>query len=308
MGRAAMGRAREDRGRAATGRGRTGRASGRGGKARASDLGATGRPSTVRGVGRRSTAHVTVHGTMVREGLGRGGSSAARRARVVRRIDGDPRGHDPTGAVPAVRVVPVVRMRGGLRVLGRSGAVRGRDRVIDSDRVRGRVSGIDRPTSGARGRERNPGVRTTGGLVRIRIRIVMIATDRASVHAAIERAMDHARAGRPAGARSPVRPAVAALVPIGRTARGPRAGARTGARRSSPVTAVRPGRRPCHPRRRSARTRSSSLVDARSRKRSLRVVPRSVCSSFPSGEPPSRSSCFMPRTCGSRSSKSKVAR
>lgn len=296
---------REATGPAATGHPATGPAA----TGRASGHGATGRPLAVRGVVRRTTARATVHGATAREAMTQGGSSPAPRARVVRRSVGGPRDRGPTGAVPAARVL---RMRGGLRVLGRSAVVRGRGRAIDSDRVRGRGPGIGGPTSAATGRAMNRGGRTIAGPDRIET----TETDRgrapakaqASVRAAIARATDRARAGRPVGGRSVARPALAAPVPIDHTARGPRAGARTHARRSSPATAVRPGRRRCHLRRHSAPTRSWWLVGAPSRRRSSLVDRPSASLSSPSGGPPSRSSCSMPRTCGSRSWRSRVAR
>jgi len=313
MGRGAMGRAGTGRGMtglAVMGRVEMDRGSGRGGMGRRSTVReavrGVARRSTVRGVARRSTVRAAVRGTaraltapvpMVPEG-----SSPVPPAPAAGRNHGAGRGRAMTGAARAVPAARAGRMPGGRRVHGPSVVVRGPDRAIDSDRGRGRDHGIETRTTGATRRATNLGGRTTAG----RTRVEATKIDRGR-RPGIVQGTDRAGEGRPDGDRSEARPAVAARVRIDRTATARTAGVPTNGRRSSATTEVRRGRRRCHPRRRSATRRSSSPAGVRSKRRSSPGARPSVSWWSRSDAPPSRRSCFMPRTCASRSWRSKGA-
>ena len=281
-----------------------GRGSGRDGMGR----GSTDR-ETVRGVARRSTVRAvvlrtTAHGTArVRTApvpMARDGSSLVPPVPAVGRNHGGGRARGMTEVAQAVRAARVDRMPGGPRVHGPSAVVRGPDRAIDSDRGRGRGRGIEARTSGATRPATNRGGRMTAGRARTKI-------DRGG-RPGIAQGTDRAEEGRPDGDRSEACPVVAARARIDRIASARKAGVHTIGHRSSAATEVRPGHRRCHLRRRSATTRSSSPAGVRSKRRSSLGARPSASSSCRSAAQPSRRSCFMPRTCASRSSRSKGAR
>lgn len=281
----------------------TGRGSDRVAMDRGSGHAGTGRRSTARGVARRMTARATARVLTAPVPMAHDGSSPVPPVPAAGRNHGGDQGRGMTEAVRAARAVRADRMPGGLPALGRIAVVRGPDRAIDPDRGRGRDRGIGGRTSGTTDPTTNRGGRTTAG----RARIEATQTDRD--HAPVKvRATDREGEGRPVAGRSEARPALAARARIDPTASARKAGARSNARPSSAPMEVRRGRRRCHLRRRSATTRNLWLAGVRSKRRSSRGARPSVSSSSHSAERPSRRSCSMPRTCGSRSSRSKGAR
>jgi hypothetical protein len=234
-----------------------------------------------------------------------GRSSAVRPARADRKIDGARQARAQT---VVARADP--RSRGVPPALAQTGAVRGPDRGTDSDRARGRGPGrtaaptIDIPTIGTTSRAMSHGGPTTGLAARAEASGIGRVTRRATTTVP-DTAL--AGAGRRAGTSLPAHPGTtrAPTDPIdrGQVAIGP-----TPARRSSRAAADRHGRPRCRRPRRSARTRRSLPVAVRSRRPSSPDAPPSVSSSYRSAARPSRRSSCMPRTCGSRSSRSKAAR
>lgn len=302
-GRGAMAPAGTGRGATALAvmrRGGTGRGSVRAAMGPGSGRAGTGRRSTVRGVALRTTARGTARDLTAPVPMAHVGSSPVLPVLGPGRNHGGDRGRGMTAAVRAARAG---RMPGGLPALGPIAAVRGPDRAIDSDRGRGRDRGIGGRTSGAKGPATNRGDRTTAG----RARIEATETDRDHAPAKV-RATDHEGEGRPVADRSEARPAVAARARIDPTASARKAGARSNARPSSAPTEVRRGRRRCRLQRRSATTRNLLLAGVRSKRHSSPGARPSDCSWCHSAERPSRRSCSMPRTCGSRSSRSRGAR
>jgi hypothetical protein len=262
----------------------------RGGRGRDPGRVAMGQGSGHAGTDRRSTVRGVARRTMARE-TGRETGRVLTAPVPMAHGDSSPARPGPAAA----------RMPGGLPALGPIAVVRGPDRAIDSDRGRGR--GIGGRTSGATGPATNRGGRTTAA----RARIEATETDRDHAPAKA-RATDREGEGRPVAGRSEARPAVAARARIDPTASALTAVARSNAHPSSAPTEVRRGRRGCHLPRRSATTRSWSLAGARSKRRSSLGARPSVSSSCRNAERRSRRSCCMPRTCGSRSSRSKGAR
>ena len=308
-GRGAMAPAGTPRGAtvlAVMGRSRTGRDSGRAGTERGSGRAGTGRGSTVRGVARRTTAPGTARALTGPVPMAHDASSPVPPVHAAGRNHGRDRGRAMTEAVRVAQVAQAARagrMPGGPRVLGPIAVVRGPDRAIDSDRVRGCGHGIAARTIGANRPVPNPGARTTDGPAWIGA----TETDRGSPPV-IAQATDAAGEGRPGGDRSEAHPALAARPRIDRIASAPKAGIRTNGRRSTAPTGARHGRQRCHPRRRSAMTRNLSRAGVRSKRRSSLGARPSVSWWCRSDGPRSRRSCSMPRTCGSRSSRSKGAR
>ena len=292
--------------RGAMGPARTGRGSGRDAMDRRSTVPGVGRRSTARatarGVGSRSTARATARDRTAPVPMARDGSSPVPPVPAARRNRGGDLGRGMIAAVPAARAG---RTRGGRRVRGRIAVVRGPDRAIDSDRGRGHDRGIGGRKSVMTGRATNHGGRTTAG--QVRVGTTAIDQDRPP---AIAQVTDRVGEVRPVAGRSAARPAaaaVAARVRIDRIASARKAGARTNGHRSSVATGVRRDPRRCHRQTRSATKRNSSRAGVRSKRRSSLGARPSVFSWSHSVERPSRRSCSTPRTCASRSSRSKGA-
>ena len=208
-----------------------------------------------------------------------------------------------------IRGAPPVRARNavvrGPQVRARNAVVCGPDRAAGSGRVRGHGHGRNSgPTTAATGRATKPGSRTSDR----RVRAGTTAIDRLRAPGrAIARVTGRAPTDRPPDGLSRDRPAVA-RTSTGHTARGP---ARIGHLVAQPATraaAVRHVARRCHHRRRSGPMRRSLPAAGRSRRPSSRGVPRFDSWSSPNVVPPSRRSCSMPRTCGSRSSRWRAVR
>lgn len=278
----------------------TGQVSGRVAMGPGSGRAGTGRRSTVRGVAGRTTVRGTARIPATPVPMAHDASSPVLPVPGTGPNHGGGRGR---GMTEAVRAVLAGRMPGGLPALGPIMVVRGPDPAIDSDRGRGRDRGIGGRATGTKVPAMNRGGRTTAS----RARIEATKTDRD--HAPVKlRATGREGEGHPDAGRSEARVQVAARARIDPTASAPKADARPNARPSSATTEVRRGRRHCPLQRRWATTRSLSLAGVRSKRHSSLDARPSVSSSCRSAERPSRRSCSMPRTCGSRSSRSKGGR
>jgi len=240
----------------------------------------------------------------------RGRSSPVPPDRAGRTIAGVPPDRVPTvagraGRVGGARVPgPTVVVPGRTAVVrGPTVVVRGPDRAIDSDRVRGRGHGsITAPMTALTSPATNRGAPT------------IARPDPAA--ASTVRDKRHETPAGPATDRAPVvrrrgvptlgGPTVTDPAPIGRIDRGRAPIDRIRTPRVTSAAAARPDRVPWHHRRRSDPRRSWWPAGARSKRPSSPDVRPSGSSSCPSVEPPSRSSCCTPRTCASRSSRSKA--
>ena len=277
------------------------------------------------GVGRGTKGRLVA--VPARTGLGTMGRGTRARVRAPAPADRGSTARGRSGVVPPARVDP--RTGGGRRVpvrtevaradhrmrgapparappaRARNVVVRGPVRATGSDRVLGHGHGrTSDPTTAATRRATKPGSRTSGR--RVRAGTTAIDGLRAPGRA-IARVTGRAPADRPPDGLSPDRPAVA-RTSTGHTACGP---ARIGHLVAQPATraaAVRHVARRCHHRRRSGPMRRSLPAAGRSRRPSSRGVPRFDSWSSPNVVPPSRRSCSMPRTCGSRSSRWRAVR
>ncbi len=213
-------------------------------------------------------------GTTVRGATGRGATvpiptapdrtSHARRDRAGPRIGGAPPVLAPTAAG---RAGPVPRV-GGARVRdriavapGRTVAIRGPDRAIDSDRVRGRDRGrIVAPMSAVT----NPATNRGDPMIGHPDLAEASASDPARDHGTpVAQATGRAPVARPGGARSPVGPTAAAPTATDRIDRGRAPIAHIRTRKATSAAAARLGRAPCHRQTRSVPTRSLSPADDR---------------------------------------------
>lgn len=172
-----------------------------------------------------------------RDSMAPGPSKVVPRVRVGHRTAGGRRVRDQTVVARVGR-----RMRGVPRLLARTVVVRGRGR----GRTNSRTTVTQRQAA-------NHGSPTSGRPVRVETS----AIDRVRASArVIARATDRVPAARPPDVRSGDHPAAGATR-IGRFGRGRAVTARTVVRRSMLAAAGPPVRPRCHPRRRSAPTRSS---------------------------------------------------